>query len=259
MSKRALFVAKCLEYHGFNEADSSHRIIVDLYNGIRPLPAGYRLSYLDPWCAGFVSAMAKQCGLLDMVYPECSCDRMIELYKKAGRWQERDDYTPQPGDLVFYDWQDSGKGDNAGSADHVGVVTSVSGLSIKVIEGNMSDAVGFRNLTVGARYIRGFACPDFEGEGKAAEDVPEKGTEPEAKPTAQSCSVTLPVLKRGSVGSSVRALQLLLIGAGHDVGPDGADGDFGYNTEQALKACQKKKSIEADGIAGEASWSALLK
>ena len=58
MSKREAFVAKALEYHGYNEADGSHRIIVDLYNGIKPLPVGYKLSYSDPWCAAFVSVIS---------------------------------------------------------------------------------------------------------------------------------------------------------------------------------------------------------
>lgn len=87
-----------------------------------------------------------------------------------------------------------------------------------------------------------------------SEAVPEKGT----GQTAASCTVTLPVLREGHTGGSVRALQRLLIGAGHSVGPDGADGDFGSNTKQALIACQKGKGLDADGVAGKASWTALL-
>lgn len=254
MSLREQYVATAMEYRGLNEADGSHRLIVDLYNQIRPLPVSYKLSYSDAWCAAFVSAVGLRCKCNHVVLPECSCDRMIALYQAAGRWQEADDYMPQPGDLVFYDWQDSGKGDNRGGSDHVGIVVDASGLTLKIIEGNMSDAVGYRNLVVGARYIRGFACPDFEGAGALPEPVPEKGT----GQAAASCTVTLPVLREGHTGGSVRALQRLLIGAGHPVGPDGADGDFGKNTKQALIACQKEKGLDADGVAGKASWTALL-
>ena len=79
------------------------------------------------------------------------------------------------------------------------------------------------------------------------------------KPLSQTCNVELPVLRKGMVNGGVRSLQLLLIGASHSVGPDGADGDFGPNTEQAVKACQKKNGLDDDGVAGQATWSALLK
>lgn len=259
MTKRQQFVAKCIEHHGFNEADGSHRLIVDIYNKIRPLPVSYTLSYSDPWCAAYVSAMAKQCGLLDTVYPECSCERMIELYKKAGRWIEDDNHAAKSGELVFYSWSDLGNGDCTKPADHVGVVVSSSGVTMKIIEGNLSNAVQYRNLVVGARYIRGFACPDFEGEGKPDEDAPILGTKPEAEPAVQTCTVELPVLHKGMAVPGVRALQLLLIGAGCGVGPDGADGDFGNNTDKALEAFQKKRGLTPDKVAGKATWSALLK
>lgn len=94
---------------------------------------------------------------------ECGCGQMIRLFQKLGEWQENDAYTPQPGDVIFYDWQDSGTGDNTGSADHVGIVESVNGSTMKVIEGNMSDAVGRRTLQVNGRYIRGYGLPKFKG------------------------------------------------------------------------------------------------
>jgi hypothetical protein len=52
---------------GRKESDGSHREIIDVYNRI-PLPGGYKLSYLDPWCAGFVSAVGAACGLSDIIY-----------------------------------------------------------------------------------------------------------------------------------------------------------------------------------------------
>lgn len=255
MSKRELFVSTAEEYRGLNEADGSHQLIVELYNSIRPLPVGYRLQTRDAWCAAFPSAVAQRLGLTHIVFPECSCDRMIALYQAAGRWQEADDYTPRPGDLLFYDWQDGGQGDNRGSADHVGIVAAVSGLTLKILEGNMSDAVGYRNLVVGARYIRGFALPDFEGAG---ETVPKVDTSQPAPVKTQRCTVELPVLRRGATGTAVSALQRLLIGRGQSVGPDGADGDFGANTEKALLAFQQGAGLSADGVAGSASWSALI-
>ena len=259
MNKREAFVNMALEYHGVNEADGSHKLIIDLYNSIKPLPVGYRLSYSDPWCAAFVSVVSKRCGLLDVVFPECSCPRMVELYKQAGRWQEDDNYIAKPGDIVFYSWSDlNGGGDCTLPPDHVGIVVNSSGVTMKVVEGNLSDAVQYRNLVVGARYIRGFGLPDFEGEAATVENKSEVSAE-DTESALQKRSVELPVLCKGMAGNGVRALQLLLIGAGCSVGPDGADGEFGNNTEQAVKACQEKNGLGVDGIAGQATWSVLLK
>lgn len=147
---------------GRKEADGSFKVIIDTYNSIVPLPGGYRMTYYDPWCAAFVSAVAQKVGATNIIYPECSCDRMIQLYQQHGRWMENDAYTPQPGDVIFYDWQDSGSGDNVGSSDHVGLVYSVVGTSMTIIEGNCSDSVCFTTRTVNQRYIRGYGLPDYE-------------------------------------------------------------------------------------------------
>lgn len=96
MGKRQDFINKAISYLGQNEADGSHKTIIDLYNSITPLPVGYKVKYTDDWCATFVSAVAKVCGITGIVLPECGCERMIKLYQKAGRWQENDAYSPRP-------------------------------------------------------------------------------------------------------------------------------------------------------------------
>ena len=68
----------------------------------------------------------------------------------------------------------------------------------------------------------------------------------------------LPVLKKGSKGASVKALQILLMGYGHSCGSWGADGDFGAATESALKSYQSNQNLSANGQANEETWKALL-
>ena len=96
MSKRQDFINKAISFLGKNEADGSHKAIIDLYNSITPLPVSYKVKYTDDWCATFVSAVAKAVGLTGIVFPECGCERMIKLYQKAERWQENDAYLPCP-------------------------------------------------------------------------------------------------------------------------------------------------------------------
>lgn len=76
--------------------------------------------------------------------------------------------------------------------------------------------------------------------------------------TAAPVSITLDTLKKGSRGAQVKALQLLLIGAGHSCGASGADGVFGSGTLAAVKAAQQKGGITVDGIAGKNTWNLLL-
>lgn len=68
----------------------------------------------------------------------------------------------------------------------------------------------------------------------------------------------LSTLKRGSKGEPVRALQALLILRGQKLTTYGADGDFGGETEIALRAYQKLKGLTADGICGSDVWKTLI-
>ena len=155
---------------GWSESNGKYRAIIDLYNTQKPLPVGYKVKYTDEWCATTVTAAGMAAGLQDIILGECSCSRMIALYQKAGRWQESDAYKPQPGDIIMYDWQDTGTGDNAGAPDHVGIVEQVVGNTITVIEGNKGEAVARRTLAVNGRYIRGFCLPDYASMATEEED-----------------------------------------------------------------------------------------
>lgn len=75
----------------------------------------------------------------------------------------------------------------------------------------------------------------------------------------EGCNVNVPVLEKGDSGSSVRALQILLIGNGQWCGGYGADGKFGSGTEASVRAYQKVKGLRIDGIVGNDTWSSLLK
>jgi hypothetical protein len=96
---------------------------------------------------------------------------MIQLFKNLGEWVEKDAYVPSPGDVIFYDWQDSGKGDNTGSADHVGIVETVANGKITVIEGNCANAVKRRTLNVNGRYIRGYGVPKYTANNTPAKAI----------------------------------------------------------------------------------------
>ena len=172
-SERDQVIAQARAWLGKNEADGSHKEIIDVYNSHKPLARGYKVKYTDAWCATFVSAVSIKCGLTKLIPTECGCGQMIELFQKLGAWNENDAYVPKPGDVIFYDWQDSGSGDNTGWPDHVGIVEAVSGSTITVIEGNKSDSVSRRTLQVGGKYIRGYGVPKYTESPEDSKPTPE--------------------------------------------------------------------------------------
>lgn len=155
-------------YLGCKESDGSHKKIIDLYNSHKPLARGYAVKYTDAWCSTFASAVAIAAGLTDIIPTECGCEKHIQLFKKLGSWQENDAYVPSPGDYIFYDWDDNGVGDCTGSADHVGIVEKVSGKTITVIEGNYSNSVKRRTITVNGKNIRGYGVPKYSSKATSS-------------------------------------------------------------------------------------------
>lgn len=135
-----------------------------------------------PWCAAFVSTVSLQCGLRDIMPTECGCPPMIRLYQEINRWEEDDAYVPSPGDVIFYDWQDSGVGDNVGQSDHVGIVVGCTDGMMTIIEGNCDNAVKLRQIAVNARFIRGYGVPDFASKADSAEPQPEPAPAPTPQP-----------------------------------------------------------------------------
>lgn len=156
--KRNDVVAKINSLSG----ESGHKWVVDTYNSITPRPRGYKLQSSDPWCAATVSAVLHACGYDDLA--ECSCPVMIQKAKEKGIWVENDAFRPQIGDILMYDWQDTGKGDDLGVADHVGIVTKVNGDTLTVREGNKNGTFGNRTVKINGKNIRGYITPPYEAQ-----------------------------------------------------------------------------------------------
>lgn len=68
-------------------------------------------------------------------------------------------------------------------------------------------------------------------------------------------AATYPTLSTGSTGANVTSLQHLLTSRGYATA---ADGDFGSGTKSAVTAFQSSRGLSADGIAGPATFSALV-
>ena len=260
-----------------NEADGSHKHIVDIYNSRTPRARGYKVKYTDAWCATTTSALAIALGYTDIIPVECSCYYLIEQAKKMGIWVEADDHIPNEGEFTLYDWDDNGKGDNKGAPEHVGTVTEVNekeGYFI-VTEGNYSNAVKDRKLSINGKYIRGFICPKYDAEPKP---TPQPQPKPQPKPT-QSAS---------KKSDNVRDFQNAAVLDGFTFPKYGVDGDWGdeckgvaskavvkcryeyvtvngkrtkkavYKYRNLTKIVQRKVGVKVDGKCGEKTKAAIV-
>ena len=261
---------------GWSEANGKHKKIVDIYNNHKPLARGYKVQYTDEWCATAVSAAFIKAGLTDIGFTECSCNRMIDLYKAKGRWEERDSYAPKIGDILMYDWQDNGIGDNVGSADHVGLVAAINGTRLTIIEGNKNESVSYRSINANGKYIRGYCLPDYASKASKPVEIVSTSTYSKAAfvrdiqkafgatvdgiagPETLNSTITLSaILNRKH--EAIRAVQRRLATLGYtSVGK--VDGIAGAKFTKAVKEFQKNNGCEVDGeiTARGKTWKKLL-
>lgn len=108
------------------------------------------------WCACYVSWCADQCGYIESgIIPKFSgCVDGVSWFQSQGLWQGRD-YEPQPGDIIFFDW------DGDGSPDHVGLVEKCENGVVYTVEGNSGDACRQNQYTVGSSSIYGYGTPAY--------------------------------------------------------------------------------------------------
>lgn len=195
------------------------------------------------WCCAFVWWVFKHAGYSDLFYggKKCAgCTTLMNYYKSEGQLVNGTSY--KPGDLVLFQF------DKDAAADHIGIIEKDNGDTITCIEGNTSvgnDSNGgaVMRRTRKKSLIMAVVRPEYD-----------KKADVEAK----TVTIEVDVLKKGSRGESVKALQRLLIGNGLGCGNSGVDGVFGNATKVAAEEFQLRHGLTVDGIVGKATWGKLL-
>lgn len=99
-----------------------------------------------------------------------------------------------------------------------------------------------------------------------ATSVPDQRLNPPSVSAQVSCGYYsgTALTQRGHTGNRVREVQCLLVYWGYSVGPSGIDGDFGSDTDEAVRAFQSDTygvcgppGLVSDGKVGTKTWSAL--
>lgn len=238
-------IAQAKSWLGITEYDGRFSEIIRAYNEIPNARGPALASY--PWCAIFVSAVFWK-AIGESRFAEMACDAMIQKFQQLGLYSVSG--KPDVGDVIFYDW------DSNGTSDHVGIITEVTANGYTVIEGNKSDAVGYRTISASYPFIKGFG---FATRLKGEETVQPTPTETVGQQMADKIVANRrwPTLKLYSKGEWVKVLQAML-NAENKAGLD-VDGEFGVFTYSAVNKFQTAHGLERDGIVGPLTWGELKK
>lgn len=154
---RDAVVSNAVKYLGVKEGTVQHRNIIDSFNNVKPQPRAYSVKYTDAWCATFVTFVFDNCGIANIIERECGCQEMINKMKKRNLVDfKKQNSSIAKGNIVFYDWKQDGH------SDHVGIIASYEGRTMKVIEGNHNDAVGYRTISADDKSVMCIATPAYE-------------------------------------------------------------------------------------------------
>ena len=219
--------------------------------------AGSSGGYYYAWCAYFISWCARQAGIPTSIISNASyaCAGNDSGDFKNLNYYPRGSYTPQAGDLIFFDWASV-----SGPWDHVEIVTSVSGSSVTTIGGNTGDNnVKQRTWSLSNSEIQGYGVPKYSGSSIPPDPPAPSGSIQDLNnPQNPNCYPTPPsntYLNVGDSGNYVKWLQACLNQSGHTCD---VDGQFGYGTAEALKAFQRRYGLTVDGGFGPECRTKIL-
>lgn len=219
------------------------------------------------WCDIFVDWLFVKCfgaalGMQMIYQPYYSagagCLYSAQYYKNNGAFSN----IPEVGDQIFFSYK-------AGEVSHTGIVVDVNGGTITTVEGNTSDGVYRRTYARDSGSIYGYGKPNYAlaGDSDSTPETPVDET-PTTTPTTPSTPATtpatstftldFPVVKKGEISDLVETVQTLLEHKGISCGRWGIDGDFGNDTENAVKKFQTLNGLTADGVVGKLTFSKLF-
>ena len=227
---------KMSQLDGSNRRGSSNYAEYCYWYGKKVL--GNDSGFYNEWCAIFVCWSARQAQVpKSAINNACYAHAGTNAYYfNTVTYHSRGSYTPKPGDLIFYDWEGNGR-----SWDHVGIVLFITNGKLYAVEGNASDMVLIREVSVNDTEIQGYGVPKYTDANASAVNVSNY-----SEPTR--------TLEKGMSGNDVRWLQAALLHLGF-AAP--IDGSFGSNTQRQLKRFQKFIGGSQTGVCDPQTRSAI--
>lgn len=240
MSQRDKFVDKALSYIGY---DCTHFI-----NAMSDYGAGYG----QAWCAWFVSTVARECNLTDIISLSGGAGSIPResVPKGMGKWYEGHNSIPQKGDIIVFTWNGLGSYENVGQdkyySDHVGIVYAVDENYVYTVEGNANGSntgstVCKKVYNLYSGKINGYYRPNWSDSKTESEENTME-------------------LEKGDKNNFVLAYKSMLTQArtlGIVSQKVDESNSFGDGTYKATIEIQKKFNLDIDGIAGVQTITAL--
>lgn len=205
-----------------------------------------------PWCGSFCMWVANEARV--KIPNTVSTVAGAAAFEKMGTWFEADcGQTPQPGDILYFDFP----GDGVNRISHVGICTGiVADGVVATIEGNTSGKKkgDQRNGGEVCEQVRAYktnkkkVLVSIVGWGRPNY----KGNEVKAEvPVSQAPAFPGPV-KPGDTGADVKVVQEAL--------GLRADGIYGAATKKAVIAFQDNHDlIDSNGVVGPKTWAEMVK
>ena len=110
----------------------------------------YGLNSRVSWCAIFVSWCASENGDLNNTIPKfAAVNEGMDWFRHHDKWKDNN-YVPNAGDIIFFDWEVNGR------PDHVGIVEKVENGKVYTIEGNSNDEVKAKSYSLDYKCIFGY-------------------------------------------------------------------------------------------------------
>lgn len=210
------------------------------YNGLKN---GYA------WCDQFVDWCFYQLADKNPVMAqeiECqtgplgaACAYSAQYYKNQGRFFT----APEVGDQIFFV--------SNGDVCHTGIVERFDSSRVYTIEGNTTDSVARRSYSLLDNYIYGYGRPKYGDAADVSTAPPQNPVSPAVKPEVNNSK---PLISMGARGEYVTLLQKSLLDLGYELPLFGADGDFGRETDAAVREFQRDVRIDVDGECGAITW-----
>jgi uncharacterized protein (TIGR02594 family) len=211
----------------------------------------------QPWCGSFVNWCANQAGV--KVPNTVSTVAGAEAFQKAKTWFDAKDNTPQPGDIVYFDFP----GDGVDRISHVGIVVKDNkDGTMTCIEGNTSgnEKGDQRNGGEVAKKIRAYRKDNklkivvgVLGWGRP--DYAASAAKPAAPAVVKEPDTTGKVYPGETIDPGENGVHVKTIQAALGIKP--ADGLFGPVTKKAVIAHQKAKKIAPSGIVDATTWKSI--
>ena len=161
--------------------------------------AWYGIPYGD-WCAMFVSFCLHYADISNEDFPyDCGTTTWVRQLNERGLFSEASEYSPMPGDLIFFDWEQDGL------SDHVGLVYGADKRDnyLLTIEGNHTKTVQTFEYAMNDPRIMGYGTlsqverqEELASEETEQSDLTEK-VESESIPVSPTEEVLKPVQEAG--------------------------------------------------------------